>query len=79
VAAERIPITDLKKKLDAKKNLILVDVREPSEIKEGGAIRARFICRWHRLKNGSVNCRGMPKSSSTEEAEGARRAQRRRY
>ena len=38
MAAERIPITDLKKKLDAKKNLILVDVREPAEIKEGGAI-----------------------------------------
>jgi rhodanese-related sulfurtransferase len=38
VAAERIPITDLKKKLDAKKNLILVDVREPTEIKECGAI-----------------------------------------
>ena len=38
VAAERIPITDLKKKLDAKKNFILVDVREPAEIKEGGAI-----------------------------------------
>ena len=38
MAAERIPITDLKKKLDAKKTLILVDVREPAEIKEGGAI-----------------------------------------
>jgi rhodanese-related sulfurtransferase len=38
VAAERIPITDLKKKLDAKKNFVLVDVREPAEIKEGGAI-----------------------------------------
>lgn len=38
MAAERIPITDLKKKLDAKKNFVLVDVREPAEIKEGGAI-----------------------------------------
>ena len=38
MAAERIPITELKKKLDAKKNLVLVDVREPKEIKEGGAI-----------------------------------------
>ena len=38
VAAERIPIAELKKKLEAKKKLVLVDVREPKEIKEGGAI-----------------------------------------
>ena len=38
MAAERIPITDLKKKLDSSKKLVVVDVREPSEIKESGAI-----------------------------------------
>jgi rhodanese-related sulfurtransferase len=38
VAAERIPIPELKKKLDAHKNVVVVDVREPSEIKETGAI-----------------------------------------
>jgi rhodanese-related sulfurtransferase len=38
MAAERIPISELKKKLDQKKNLVIVDVREKSEIKEGGAI-----------------------------------------
>jgi hydroxyacylglutathione hydrolase len=38
MAAERIAIPELKKKLDAKKNLVVVDVREPSEIKDGGAI-----------------------------------------
>jgi rhodanese-related sulfurtransferase len=38
VAAERIPIPDLKKKLDTGKKLVLVDVREPSEIKESGMI-----------------------------------------
>jgi rhodanese-related sulfurtransferase len=38
VAAERIPISDLKKKLDAGKNIVVVDVRETKEIKEGGAI-----------------------------------------
>ena len=37
MAAERIPIPELKKKLDAKK-LVVVDVRETSEIKDGGAI-----------------------------------------
>ena len=36
--AERIPIPDLKKKLDSSQNLVVVDVREPGEIKEGGAI-----------------------------------------
>src|SRR5205807_1981274 len=35
---QRIPIPELKKKLDAKKNLVVVDVREPSEIKDGGTI-----------------------------------------
>jgi rhodanese-related sulfurtransferase len=38
MAAERIPIPELKKKLETSKNFVLVDVREPSEIKEGGAI-----------------------------------------
>jgi rhodanese-related sulfurtransferase len=36
--AERIPIADLKQKLETNKKLVLVDVREPSEIKESGAI-----------------------------------------
>jgi rhodanese-related sulfurtransferase len=36
--AERIPIPELKKKLEAQKNFVLVDVREPGEIKESGAI-----------------------------------------
>jgi rhodanese-related sulfurtransferase len=36
--AERIPIPELKRKLDTSKSLVLVDVREPGEIKEGGAI-----------------------------------------
>jgi len=38
MAAERIPITELKKKLEGNKKLILIDVRESSEIKESGAI-----------------------------------------
>jgi rhodanese-related sulfurtransferase len=38
MAAERIPIPELKKKLETSKNFVLVDVREPTEIKEGGAI-----------------------------------------
>ncbi len=38
MAAERIPIPELKKKLETNKKLILVDVREAKEIKEGGAI-----------------------------------------
>lgn len=36
--AERIPISELKQKLDASKKFILVDVRDASEIKESGAI-----------------------------------------
>ena len=36
--AQRIAISELKKKLDTNKKLILVDVREKKEIKEGGAI-----------------------------------------
>jgi rhodanese-related sulfurtransferase len=36
--AERIPIPELKKKLETQKNFVLVDVREPAEIKESGAI-----------------------------------------
>ena len=36
--AGRIPIPELKKKLETNKKLVVVDVREPKEIKEGGAI-----------------------------------------
>jgi rhodanese-related sulfurtransferase len=37
--AERIPIPELKRKVDAgSKDFIVVDVRDNSEIKEGGAI-----------------------------------------
>ena len=36
--AERIPIPELKRKLETKKNFALVDVRETKEIKDGGAI-----------------------------------------
>jgi rhodanese-related sulfurtransferase len=35
---ERIPIADLKKKLDSSKKLVLIDVREPKEIAESGII-----------------------------------------
>ena len=38
MAAERIPIPELRKKLESKQKLIVVDVREPSEIKESGVI-----------------------------------------
>ena len=38
MAAERIPIPELQKKLESNKKPILVDVRESSEIKESGAI-----------------------------------------
>jgi hydroxyacylglutathione hydrolase len=38
VAAERIPIPELKKKLESNKKPIVVDVREPKEIQESGAI-----------------------------------------
>jgi rhodanese-related sulfurtransferase len=38
MAPERIEIANLKKKLDSNKKPVLVDVREPSEIKESGAI-----------------------------------------
>jgi rhodanese-related sulfurtransferase len=38
MGAERIPIAELKKKLDSKKKPIVIDVRDRSEIKEGGAI-----------------------------------------
>jgi len=38
MAAQRIPIPELKKKLESAKKAIVVDVREASEIKEGGAI-----------------------------------------
>ena len=36
--AKRIPIPDLKKKLETNKRLVVVDVREAKEIAEGGAI-----------------------------------------
>ncbi len=36
--AERIPIGDLKNKLDAAENLVVVDVRDAAEIQESGAI-----------------------------------------
>jgi rhodanese-related sulfurtransferase len=35
---ERIPILDLKKKLETSRKLVVVDVRENKEIAEGGAI-----------------------------------------
>jgi len=38
MAAERIPILELKKKLETSKKVVVVDVREPKEIAEGGAI-----------------------------------------
>jgi len=38
MAAERIPIPELKKKLDSSKKPTVVDVRTASEIKESGAI-----------------------------------------
>ena len=38
MAAERIPIPELRKKLDSNKKPIVVDVREASEIKESGVI-----------------------------------------
>jgi hydroxyacylglutathione hydrolase len=36
--AERIPIPELKKKLETQNNFVLVDVRDPGEIKESGSI-----------------------------------------
>jgi rhodanese-related sulfurtransferase len=38
MAAERIPIGELKKKLESNRKPIVVDVREKSEVKESGAI-----------------------------------------
>ena len=38
MVAERIPIPELKRKLDTNKTLVVVDVREPKEIKAGSAI-----------------------------------------
>ena len=38
MAAERIPIPELKKKIDKNPKLIVVDVREKSELRESGAI-----------------------------------------
>jgi rhodanese-related sulfurtransferase len=36
--ADRIPIPELKKRLESSKKPVVVDVREASEIKESGAI-----------------------------------------
>ncbi len=36
--AERIAIPELKKKIETNKKLVIVDVRDASEIKESGAI-----------------------------------------
>jgi rhodanese-related sulfurtransferase len=36
--AERMPISELKKKLDANEKVIVIDVRDAQEIKESGAI-----------------------------------------
>jgi rhodanese-related sulfurtransferase len=36
----RIPIADLKKKIETSKRLMIVDVREPKELKETGIIPA---------------------------------------
>ena len=36
--AERIPIPELKKKIETNKKLVIVDVRDATEIKESGAI-----------------------------------------
>lgn len=38
MAAERIPISELKKKLESKQKPVVVDVRDASEIRESGAI-----------------------------------------
>jgi hydroxyacylglutathione hydrolase len=38
VMAERIPIPELKKKLEGKSKPIVIDVRDASEIRESGAI-----------------------------------------
>jgi len=38
MAAERIPIPELKKKLESNKKPVIVDVRETSELKESGTI-----------------------------------------
>jgi len=48
--AERIPIPELKKKLDTNKKLIVVDVREKQEIKEGGAIPGAIHIRMAHLE-----------------------------
>jgi hydroxyacylglutathione hydrolase len=38
MAAERIPIPELQKKIETNKKLIIVDVREASELRESGII-----------------------------------------
>jgi rhodanese-related sulfurtransferase len=38
MAAERIPIPELQKKIETNKKLIVVDVREASELQESGII-----------------------------------------
>ena len=37
-SAQRISIPDLKRKMEGSKKLLLIDVREPKELAEGGAI-----------------------------------------
>ena len=38
MAAERIPIPELKKKLESDRKTLVIDVREPKEIAESGTI-----------------------------------------
>jgi rhodanese-related sulfurtransferase len=38
MAAQRIPISELKNKLDEKEKLVLVDVRDRKEVSESGSI-----------------------------------------
>jgi len=38
MGVQRIPIPELKKKIDSNKKPVIVDVREPKEVKESGAI-----------------------------------------
>ena len=72
--AGRIPIPELKKKLETNKKLVVVDVREPKEIKEGGKFLEPSISRWLKSRSESANSQRMPKSFSIEVAAGARRA-----
>ena len=60
MAAERIAIPELKKKLDTTKKLIVVDVREPKEIKEGGAIPGAIHIPMNHLEK---RMSGLPKNA----------------